>query len=106
MRAILPAGLWAVISGSAVGAAPAQSVPANVRMDARNRLDSLLHAYGPTLKMRFYRDRDDPFEFGGFLRSAYAASRRLVASSSQMVPRLGPCARVRWKWTSCCFTRC
>lgn len=65
MRAILPAGLWAVLTASAVGAARAQSVPVNARVDARNRLDSLLHAYGPTLKMKFYRDSGDPFQFEG-----------------------------------------
>lgn len=67
MRAILPAGLWAVITVSAIGAARAQDVPDAVRVDARNRLDSLLHSYGPTLKMKFYRDSDDPFQFGGVL---------------------------------------
>lgn len=67
MRAILPAGLWAVLTVSAIGAARAQSVPYEVRLDARNRLDSLLHAYGPSLKMRFYGEADDPFQFGGVL---------------------------------------
>jgi len=67
MRAILPAGLWAVFTITAMNAARAQSVPVDVRVDARNRLDSLLHAYGPTLKMKFYRDSDDPFQFEGVL---------------------------------------
>ncbi len=67
MRAILPVRLWAVLSASAIGAARAQRVSDEVRAETRNRLDSLLHAYGPTLKMRFYRDSDDPFEFGGVL---------------------------------------
>lgn len=67
MRAILPAGLWAVLTVSAIGAARAQSVPVDVRTDARNRLDSLLHAYGPTLKMKFYRDSNDPYQFDGVL---------------------------------------
>jgi hypothetical protein len=67
MRAILPAGLWAVFTINAMNAARAQSVPVDVRVDARNRLDSLLHAYGPTLKMKFYRDSDDPFQFEGVL---------------------------------------
>lgn len=66
MRAILPAGLWAVLTVSALGAARAQSAPDAVRVNARNRLDSLLHAYAPTLKMRFFRNRDDPFEIDGF----------------------------------------
>src|SRR5690348_3539020 len=67
MRAILPAGLWAVFTVTAMNAARAQSVPVDVRVDARDRLDSLLHAYGPTLRMKFYRDSDDPFQFGGVL---------------------------------------
>jgi hypothetical protein len=67
VRVILPAGLWAVITVSAIGGARAQSVPDDIRVEARNRLDSLLHAYGPTLKMKFYRDSDDPFQFGGVL---------------------------------------
>ena len=67
MRAILAAGLWAVLTVSVVGAGRAQSVPADARVDARNRLDSLLHAFGPTLKMKFYRDSDDPFQFAGVL---------------------------------------
>ncbi len=66
MRAIVAAGLWAVLTVSAIGAARAQSVPVDVRVDARNRLDSLLHAYGKTLGMRFFRNRDDPFEIDGF----------------------------------------
>ena len=65
MRAILSAGLWAALSVCAIGAARAQGYSNDVRVDARNRLDSLLHAYGPTLKMRFHRDSDDPFQFGG-----------------------------------------
>lgn len=67
MRAILPAGLWTVLTVSAIGAARAQSVPVDVRTDARDRLDSLLHAYGPTLKMKFYRDSNDPYQFEGVL---------------------------------------
>jgi len=67
VRAILPAGLCAVLTVSAIGAARAQSVPVIDRVDARDRLDSLLHAYGPTLRMKFYRDSDDPFQFGGVL---------------------------------------
>lgn len=67
IAAILPVGPWAVLTVSAIGAARAQSVPVTVRVDARNRLDSLLHAYGPTLQMRFYRNSDDPFQFGGVL---------------------------------------
>jgi hypothetical protein len=63
VRAILPAGLWAVFTVSAIGAARAQS---DIRVDARNRVDSLLHAYGKTLGMRFFRNRDDPFEIDGF----------------------------------------
>ena len=66
MRAIVAAGLWAVLTVRAIGAARAQSVPVDVRVDARNRLDSLLHAYGKTLRMRFFRNRDDPFEIDGF----------------------------------------
>ncbi len=66
MRSILPAGLWAVLSVSTIGAARAQTVSVDVRVDARNRLDSLLHAYGKTLGMRFFRNRDDPFEIDGF----------------------------------------
>jgi hypothetical protein len=65
VRAILPARLWAVLAVSAIGAARAQTVPEDMRTVARNRLDSLLHAYGPTLKMRFHRDADDPFQFEG-----------------------------------------
>ena len=65
MRAILPAGLWVVLTVSAIGAR-AQSLPSDVRVDARNRVDSLLHAYGKTLGMRFFRNRDDPFEIDGF----------------------------------------
>ena len=65
MRAILPLGLWAVLTASAFGVASAQRVSDEVRAETRNRLDSLLHTYGPTLKMRFYRDSDDPFQFGG-----------------------------------------
>ena len=61
MRAI-PAGLWAALTVSAVGAARAQTVAGDVRASTRNRLDSLLHANGPTLKMRFYRNADDPYE--------------------------------------------
>src|SRR5690242_13134390 len=60
VRAILPAWLWAVLAVSAIGAARAQTVPEDMRT-----LDSLLHAYGPTLKMRFHRDADDPFQFEG-----------------------------------------
>lgn len=67
MRAILPVGLWAVLSASAIGAARAQRVSDAVRAETANRLDSLLHAYGPTLKMRFYRDPDDRFQFDGVL---------------------------------------
>jgi len=67
VRAILPVGLWAVLTASAIGIAGAQRVSDEVRAETRNRLDSLLHAYGPTLKMRFYRDSDDSFEFGGVL---------------------------------------
>ena len=66
MRAIGAAGLWAVLTVSAIGAARAQSIPVDVRVDARNRLDSLLHAYGKTVGMRFFRNRDDPFEIDGF----------------------------------------
>jgi len=66
VRAILPAGLWAVLTVSAIGAARAQGFSNDVRVDARNRLDSLLHAYGKTLGMRFFRNRDDPFEIDGF----------------------------------------
>ena len=66
MRAILPPGLWAILTVSAVGAAHAQTRTGDVRASARNRLDSLLHAYGPTLKMRIYRNADDPYEFDGF----------------------------------------
>lgn len=76
MRAMLPAGLWAVLSVSPIGAARAQSTPDNVRVEARNRLDSLLHAYGPTLKMRFYRDSDDPFQFGGVFDKDLRYARR------------------------------
>jgi len=67
VRAILPVGLWAVLTTSAIGIAGAQRVSDEVRAETRNRLDSLLHAYGPALKMRFYRDSDDPFQFGGVL---------------------------------------
>jgi len=66
VRALVAAGLWAVLTVSAIGAARAQSLPVEVRVDARNRLDSLLHAYGKTLRMRFFRNRDDPFEIDGF----------------------------------------
>src|SRR6266550_1795021 len=61
VRAILPLGLWAVLTASAIGVANAQRVSDEVRAETRNRLDSLLHTYGPTLKMRLYRDSDDPF---------------------------------------------
>lgn len=69
MRAILPAMLWALLTVSAVGAAAAQTdVDARRAMTrTRDRLDSLLHAYGPTLKMRFYRSADDPFQIEGSL---------------------------------------
>jgi hypothetical protein len=68
VRAILPAGLWAVLAVSGVGAAAAQTDAGAVRAMTltRDKLDSLLHAYGPTLKMRFYRSADnDPFQIEG-----------------------------------------
>lgn len=67
MRTVLLAGLWAVMTVSGVGAA-AQTNPAAVRAMTltRDRLDSLLHAYGSTLKMKFYRSSDnDPFQIEG-----------------------------------------
>ena len=63
MRAILPAGLWAVLTVGVIGAVPVQTVPNDSRVDVRNRLDSLLHGYGKTLGMRFFRNRDDPSRF-------------------------------------------
>jgi hypothetical protein len=79
VRAILPAGLWAVLAVSGVAAAAAQTDANAVRAMTltRDKLDSLLHAYGPTLKMRFYRSaNNDPFQIEGIfdakeLRFAY-----------------------------------
>jgi hypothetical protein len=70
VRAILRAGLWAFLAVSGVGAAAAQTDANTVRAMTltRDKLDSLLHAYGPTLKMRFYRSADnDPFQIEGVL---------------------------------------
>jgi hypothetical protein len=64
---VLMAGLWALLTVSGVGAAAqtdADAVRAMTR--TRNQLDSLLNAYGSTLKMRFYRSSDnDPFQIEG-----------------------------------------
>jgi hypothetical protein len=67
VRIVVVAGLWAVLTVSGVRAA-AQTDPDAVRAMTRTRdqLDSLLHAYGSTLKMKFYRSADgDPFQIEG-----------------------------------------
>jgi hypothetical protein len=69
VRTRLLAGLWAVLTVSGVGAA-AQTAADTVRemTQTRDRLDSLLHAYGSTLKMKFFRSADnDPFQIEGVL---------------------------------------
>jgi hypothetical protein len=76
VRAILLAGLWAVFTLSAADAASAQRVPDAVRAETRNRLDSLLHAVGPLLKMRFFRNADDPFEIDGLYDKDLRYARR------------------------------
>jgi hypothetical protein len=59
----------AVLNLSGVGAT-AQTAADTVRemTQTRDRLDSLLHAYGSTLKMKFFRSADnDPFQIDGVL---------------------------------------
>jgi hypothetical protein len=66
VRAILPIGLWVVLGMSGVEAVAAQTDADAVRVMSRDKVDSLLHAYGPTLNMRFYRRANDPFAIDGF----------------------------------------
>ena len=78
MRTVLLAGLWAVLTMSGVGAAAQADADAVREMThTRDKLDSLLHAYGSTLKMRFYRSSDnDPFQIEGFFdKDLHYASR-------------------------------
>jgi hypothetical protein len=70
---------------------------ASTRRDDAARVKLLLAFFGEQSDVRTLTARD---------QSAYAACARLVASSSRTVARLGPCARVRLRWTSCCFIRC
>ena len=69
VRTVLLAGVWAVLTVSGVGAAAQTDANAVREMTrTRDRLDSLLHAYGSTLKMRFFRSTDnDPFQIEGVL---------------------------------------
>src|SRR6266550_4130288 len=57
VRAILPLGLWAVLTASAIGVANAQRVSDEVRAETRNRLD-------------------DPFQFGGVFDKDLRYARR------------------------------
>jgi hypothetical protein len=76
MRTVLLAGLWAVLTVSAVRAA-AQTNADAVRGMNRDKLDSLLNAYGSTLQMQFYRSADnDPFEIEGILDTGLRYSSR------------------------------
>jgi hypothetical protein len=65
MRAILPAGLWAILTLSGVGAAAAQPNTDVVRAATRQKLHALLDTYAPAREMRWYRSKD-PFGIEGF----------------------------------------
>jgi hypothetical protein len=66
LRAILPAGLWAVLAVSGVGAVTAQSNTDAVRAATRQKLNVLLDTYAPARAMRWYGNNKDPFGIVGF----------------------------------------
>jgi hypothetical protein len=80
VRAILPAGLWAVLAVSGVGAVAAQTDPAALQTTARDQLEALLSTYPQARAMHFHRRRGDPFAIDGYLRDGltYAPDFKIV----------------------------
>lgn len=68
MRAILPAGLWAVLTVSGVGSLAAQTDSLALQVAARDQLEALLSTYPPARAMHFHRRPGDPFAIDGYLR--------------------------------------
>ena len=65
MRAILPAGLWAVLILSGVRPLVAQTDPNAARQITINKLWAVFHAYGKELHFKFYSVKD-PFTIQAF----------------------------------------
>jgi hypothetical protein len=65
MRALLPAGLWAVLTMSGVGVVAAQTDTDAVRAVTRRKVEELLAAYAPAREMRWQRSAKEPFNIVG-----------------------------------------
>jgi hypothetical protein len=66
VRAILPAGLWAVLTVLRVGAADAQINADSVQTVTRDTLEPLLATYAPAQETRWHRSPTDPFTIVGY----------------------------------------
>ena len=67
MRAILPAGLWAVLTVSGIRAVAAQKIDVDsVQVVTRTKLEALLASYGPARDTRWRRSQHNPFAMVGY----------------------------------------
>jgi len=67
VRAILPAGLWAVLTVSSLQAVAAQKIDVDsVQTVTRTKLEALLAAYGPAQETRWHRSQNNPFAMVGY----------------------------------------
>lgn len=85
LRALLAAGLWAILTVSEIWAVAAQTRPDSLQVITREKLEALLSTYAPAQAMRFHRSTKEPFNLAGSVTSGltYASSIEVVIAVTQ-----------------------
>lgn len=86
MRAILPVGLWALLTLSGAGVVAAQMINVDsVQVVTRDRLETLLATYPPAHDTKWHRSTNDPFAIVGYFDKGlkYAERFEIVITVTQ-----------------------